>query len=1176
MAVSFRAVGTWAELIADGAVTIPATPQAGDRMYLFARWKDFSITAQVTSPSGWTKLTEFTDGSTSSGNGLGSVKVACWYRDWQSGDGNPTVDFSANPTNASVVIMVMSKAGGEVWLTPLAVTAAMTNWTTSSQIVSASSSVAVPSGGVVMALIGIRDDSSTMTRPTSGIDDSTGAITWNGNYVESPAAHHSTTTGDDGAADLGYRLVTTGATATLRMTGTLSAAETGAGLWVVQGSATASPQTPVPSTLALTATTFAPTVIATSSVLTDNFNDNSRDTAKWALGSIAFENAAVGVAEANQQIEITPLASQGSPAIYGYKSANTYNFTGKRAQVRIAASIASDVEAWLVVVLDADNYLRTWVAGGVLNTRSRVGAGNTNVGHGTFDFATQFYWRIRHDNSSDEIVWEVGDGGTWTELRRIARPFAITAVSFYLSGGTGGSVTSPALVKFDDFTMNALTQSTPTTAALTTTRFAPSLRLGIIPATQTLTTVRFAPALQIRLTPSAATLTTTTLAPSLNEQLTPSAVSLALATFTPTITATDQVTVTPDTVSLFLSTSTPWVFAGLPFPGTGLLDLFNRANEDPLTGWTKLHTSDNDLKVVSNQLTGPINSRAVFDAITPADDQEVYVSVSGGETSGGAFGRRFYLLLRITGQTSDDATGYYVFALSSVVRLYRIDSFSSLEELASFSLGAPLTAGDQVGARVIGDAFEVWVNIQGSGWHPMATATDSTYPSGKIGLGVGAESNELLVDNFGGGSVVSGQTVVPATLALLMVTFAPSLVRTTVLTPGTLSISISGLSPSATQTVNIVPSPASFSVSGFAPTLAEKITPSVAPLAITLFVPTITATADQSVVPTTASLSLSTVAAKLALAVTPETKPLITTTFAPTIVTPVTTTPGTAGLSVQSFAPTLTTTLTPGPQSLTTTEFAPSLNSGVVPATKNLTIAMFAPSLLLTITPSTQALTLNKFTPTVSVTDQSTVVPSSKALTLSSFAPVILASVSAIPSPASLVISASAPWLIERVVPATASLTISGHAPSLTTQINVNPVTQSLALTAFAPQAALHIRSIPEPQSLTTSSFAPALRSGIIPSTADLALSSSAPAVLVTVSQIPLTATLTLNTFAPSLSGAVTTPTPDTINLVLTTHAPNSVSFIPRGLINIGRENRSIGVSSENKGERISFENHVH
>lgn len=258
MAVSHRVTGTWAELTASGAVAIPATPEAGDRMYLFARWKDFAITAQVTSPEGWTQLAEFADGTINAGNGTGSVKVACWYRDWQSGDTNPTIDFSSSPNNASAVITVMAKGADDVWLTPVAVTAAMTDWTTTSQVVSASATVAVKSGGVVMGLIGIRDDTADMTRPTAGIDDSVGAVTWNGNYVESPDTHHTTTTGFDGAADLGYRLVTTGATATLQMTGTISAAETGAALWVVQGVSIVL----IPSTISFSLTAFVPSLLS--------------------------------------------------------------------------------------------------------------------------------------------------------------------------------------------------------------------------------------------------------------------------------------------------------------------------------------------------------------------------------------------------------------------------------------------------------------------------------------------------------------------------------------------------------------------------------------------------------------------------------------------------------------------------------------------------------------------------------------------------------------------------------------------------------------------------------------------------------------------------------------------------------------------------------------------------
>jgi hypothetical protein len=95
--------------------------------------------------------------------------------------------------------------------------------------------ITVPSGGVVIGVAAIRDDSGTFTRPTDAIADSGGLVTWNGNYVESPATHASTTTGNDMAADAGYRLVTTGAAGvTLQQKCTaLSAAETGQLAWII-------------------------------------------------------------------------------------------------------------------------------------------------------------------------------------------------------------------------------------------------------------------------------------------------------------------------------------------------------------------------------------------------------------------------------------------------------------------------------------------------------------------------------------------------------------------------------------------------------------------------------------------------------------------------------------------------------------------------------------------------------------------------------------------------------------------------------------------------------------------------------------------------------------------------------------------------------------------------------
>jgi hypothetical protein len=265
MAISLRASGTWATVTTDTAITIPGGSTTGDMMFLFASWKDFSVTATV---SDWTEITEFADGSVSSGNGTGSMKVACWYKEHDGSESDPTLEFSGSVIGGAV-ITTFQKGGGDTWDTPTFVTAALSitggvRWSATS-----SSTLTVADGSVIIELVGIRDDSSTVTRhttdPQSIADDGSPAVTWNGNYVESPASHQSTTTGNDMAADLGHRFVTTGAAGvSLTSSGTISNTETGAVLWVHEGLSAGT--TVTPGTLSLTLTTFAPTVTATQHV----------------------------------------------------------------------------------------------------------------------------------------------------------------------------------------------------------------------------------------------------------------------------------------------------------------------------------------------------------------------------------------------------------------------------------------------------------------------------------------------------------------------------------------------------------------------------------------------------------------------------------------------------------------------------------------------------------------------------------------------------------------------------------------------------------------------------------------------------------------------------------------------------------------------------------------------
>jgi hypothetical protein len=266
MAASYIAASAgWTELEADGTVAIPAGGSAGDRIFLFAAWKTYTITCQITSPVGWTEVIEWADGIVDAGNGTGSVKVGCWYKTHDGTEStNPTMDYSSDPTNSASAILIMRPGAGEEFPAPGYVTGAVSSGT-GGATTEASSTIAVPTGGVVMAIIGIRDDTATLTRgDDTGIHDKGNTVTWNGNHVELPASHYTDTTGNDLAADLGYRLVTTGAAAqTLTAYTLLSATETGAALWIVQGT---QPHDDGPAELAAgSGTAYGATVAAKSS-----------------------------------------------------------------------------------------------------------------------------------------------------------------------------------------------------------------------------------------------------------------------------------------------------------------------------------------------------------------------------------------------------------------------------------------------------------------------------------------------------------------------------------------------------------------------------------------------------------------------------------------------------------------------------------------------------------------------------------------------------------------------------------------------------------------------------------------------------------------------------------------------------------------------------------------------
>jgi hypothetical protein len=245
MTVTYLGDSGWsAGVVADTSLLIPGTAGIGDMIVVIASWKDFGITAQV---AGYTELIEIADGSVVTGNGTGSMKVGVWYKEHSGSEGTPTVDFSTTVGLIGGCALLVYRKTEATWQTPLAVSAA---WpvTAVSQTINASSTVAVPSNGHVLGILGLRDDSAFAGLGET-IDDAGGLITWTSAAVATPTSNASTTTGNDMSAVAYSRPVTTGsAGATLNFAQIISAVETGMIVWVVLGdvaAATTFPPRPV-------------------------------------------------------------------------------------------------------------------------------------------------------------------------------------------------------------------------------------------------------------------------------------------------------------------------------------------------------------------------------------------------------------------------------------------------------------------------------------------------------------------------------------------------------------------------------------------------------------------------------------------------------------------------------------------------------------------------------------------------------------------------------------------------------------------------------------------------------------------------------------------------------------------------------------------------------------------
>lgn len=197
----------------------------------------------------------------------------------------------------------------------------------------------------------------------------------------------------------------------------------------------------------------------------------------------------------------------------------------------------------------------------------------------------------------------------------------------------------------------------------------------------------------------------------------------------------------------------------MAFPETSILDDFNRANEGPppSSDWTN---AENGLKVVSNHVEGDQNGLGNWSNWNTqyGPDCECYVLDSEDLSIA------INAYARLSANNSTDVDGYRASIFSDEVKLYRHDEGSGSTQLGS-TAAVTQQAGDGVGIECIGSTIKAyfWDDSAGS-WSEEVSATDANHSgSGYIGMRIYAKT--YYADDFGGGTVGGGGSIVPLVAA---------------------------------------------------------------------------------------------------------------------------------------------------------------------------------------------------------------------------------------------------------------------------------------------------------------------------------------------------------------------------------------------------------------------------
>jgi hypothetical protein len=178
------------------------------------------------------------------------------------------------------------------------------------------------------------------------------------------------------------------------------------------------------------------------------------------------------------------------------------------------------------------------------------------------------------------------------------------------------------------------------------------------------------------------------------------------------------------------------------FPRTPIRDAFDRADENPITGWqVPFYAATNNLKLVSNQLASALAAGSGHINTAYGEDMEAYVTVD-------VIGPGVELFICASKATESN---YTLLVTPTALSLYLIVSGAAVGA-ALATVARTNASGDSFGIRRLGAQVEGWAKSANGVWTRAVTTTNKDRLSGGS-IGMVLHDTTVRCSDLGGGTV---------------------------------------------------------------------------------------------------------------------------------------------------------------------------------------------------------------------------------------------------------------------------------------------------------------------------------------------------------------------------------------------------------------------------------------